>query len=80
MLTTLATPFLTFYLEKKTVKKQQPFKVREVKVREVFVMKAGKLWNKLPATLTEIPELNLFRSKLDKYLSLIPDHPPVKGY
>ena len=45
-----------------------------------FVIKAGKLWNKLPATLTEIPELNLFRSKLDKYLSLIPDHPPVKGY
>ena len=45
-----------------------------------FVIKALKLWNKLPLTLTEITNLKSFTTKLDKYLVLYPDEPPVKGY
>ena len=45
-----------------------------------FVIKAARLWNKLPSKLCDISSLNLFRKELDKYLSLFPDCPPVKGY
>ena len=45
-----------------------------------FVVKAAKLWNKLPNKLTKIASLSLFKSKLDQYLSLLPDLPPVSGY
>ena len=45
-----------------------------------FVVRAAKLWNSLPSILTEITSLNAFVSKLDKYLKLIPDQPPVDGY
>ena len=45
-----------------------------------FSIKAAKLWNKLPPNLTVITTLNVFRRELDRYLSLFPDCPPVKGY
>ena len=45
-----------------------------------FGIKATKLWNKLPSKLTKIESLSLFRSKLDEYLFLLPDQPPVNGY
>ena len=44
-----------------------------------FVIKSAKLWNKLPPQLTEISNLKIFQNKLDKYLRLIPDKPPVHG-
>ena len=45
-----------------------------------FVVKGAKLWNKLPGKLTQISSLSVFRNKLDKYLSLLPNLPPVSGY
>ena len=45
-----------------------------------FVIKGAKLWNKLPAPLTEIKNLNSFKSRLEKFLKLFPDEPPVHGY
>ena len=45
-----------------------------------FVVKAAKLWNKLPSNLSNIPTLVNFRRELQKYLSLYPDNPPIKGY
>ena len=45
-----------------------------------FAIKSARLWNKLPPKLGEITKLSSFRRELDKYLSLFPDCPPVKGY
>ena len=45
-----------------------------------FIIKCAKLWNKLPPQLTEILVFPLFEKRLDKYLSFIPDNPPVHGY
>ncbi len=45
-----------------------------------FVIKCSKLWNKLPTQLTEILVFSLFERRLDRYLSFIPDNPPVHGY
>ena len=45
-----------------------------------FVIKAAKIWNKLPYSLTKISNPNIFIKKLDEYLALFPDEPPVEGY
>ena len=45
-----------------------------------FIIKAAKLWNKLPQNLTEIDVFTVFKKKLEDYLKLFPDQPPVKGY
>ena len=45
-----------------------------------FLIKSAKLWNKLPHKLTQIDNLQTFRKQLDKYLKLIPDQPPIRGY
>ena len=45
-----------------------------------FVIKEAKLWNKLPAPLTTIKNLNSFKANLEKFLKLFPDEPPVHGY
>ena len=45
-----------------------------------FIIKSGKLWNKLPSTISEIDNLTLFKKKLHEYLLLYPDEPPVNGY
>ena len=47
---------------------------------ESFTIKAAKLWNTLPAKLTHIKDLNSFKNGLDKYISNIPDQPPIPGY
>ena len=45
-----------------------------------FVVKAAKLWNKLPHQISTITSHSVFRNKLDAYLNLYPDCPPVSGY
>ena len=45
-----------------------------------FIINAPKLWNVLPATLTQTKSLNCFVHKLDLFLSEVPDEPPLPGY
>ena len=45
-----------------------------------FQIKAAKLWNKIPGKITELENLNSFKKRLDAYLILYPDRPPVTGY
>ena len=45
-----------------------------------FVVKAAKLWNKLPADITSIDTFHIFQQKLDDFIKLFPDNPPIKGY
>ena len=45
-----------------------------------FAVKAAKLWNKLPANITNIDSFLTFQNKLDSFLKLFPDNPPIKGY
>ena len=47
---------------------------------ESFTIKSAKLWNVLPPNLTQITSLPLFITLLDKFLSEIPDKPPIAGY
>ena len=47
---------------------------------ESFVIKSAKLWNKLPPNLTTITSLSLFKHHLDKFLTNLPDEPPLPGY
>ena len=45
-----------------------------------FVVKAAKLWNKLPPDITSIDTFHIFQQKLDDFIKLFPDNPPIKGY
>ena len=45
-----------------------------------FLIKGAKLWNRLPSTLTEINKLSSFVARLENFLKLFPDEPPVHGY
>ena len=44
-----------------------------------FTTQAAK-WNKLPMSVATEENLTSFKTKLDKWLSSIPDKPPVQGY
>ena len=50
------------------------------KFEESFLVRACKLWNVLPANLTQITNLNLFKIQLERFLENIPDEPPLPGY
>ena len=45
-----------------------------------FIIKAANLWNTIPAELTHISSLDLFRNSLSKFLKGVPDEPPLPGY
>ena len=46
-----------------------------------FAVLGPKLWNLLPASVTLAKDLDIFKVELNrKFLSKIPDKPPVKGY
>ena len=45
-----------------------------------FAVKAAKLWNKLPPNIANIDTFHMFQQKLDDFLILFPDNPPIKGY
>ena len=60
-------------LPRKTGKLQSSFE-------NSFIIKGAKLWNKLPPNLTKISNIHSFRTRLDKFLKLFPDEPPVHGY
>ena len=45
-----------------------------------FVIRAAKLWNKVPLQLAAEKSLNIFKSNLNKWLLSFPDKPPVHGY
>jgi hypothetical protein len=47
---------------------------------ESFIIRAAKLWNILPPSLTQIVTLNSFILQLDKFLDTVPDEPPLPGY
>ena len=50
------------------------------KYEESFVIKACKLWNVLPARLTKTTSLSSFKCQLYRFLSAVPDEPPLPGY
>jgi hypothetical protein len=45
-----------------------------------FQIKAAKLWNKIPNEITSLKNLTAFKERLNKYLTLYPDRPPISGY
>ena len=45
-----------------------------------FAVKGAQLWNTLPQHVKESPTLFQFKTSLGKFLSTIPDTPPVSGY
>ena len=47
---------------------------------ESFLIKSCKLWNTLPANLTHIDSLSSFKYQLNKFVSGLPDKPPISGY
>ena len=47
---------------------------------ESFIIKSCKLWNVLPAHLTQIASLSSFKHQLNKFISSLPDKPPIPGY
>ena len=50
------------------------------KFEHSFAVRSKKLWNKLPSTLASETKYNSFITKLDAWLKLIPDEPPVNGH
>ena len=44
-----------------------------------FGVVGPKLWNTLPRHLTLLTQKSAFKTELSRYLSTIPDHPPVHG-
>ena len=47
---------------------------------ESFSIRSAKLWNKVPSIVQNEASLISFKIKLDNWLSLFPDEPPVLGY
>ena len=45
-----------------------------------FAVLGPRLWNTLPAKLTEITEKETFKHHLTKFILSFPDEPPVRGY
>ena len=45
-----------------------------------FGVRSAKLWNKMSSNLTILTNYTTFVNKLDKWLKLLPDEPPIKGY
>ena len=45
-----------------------------------FSVMGPKLWNCVPRQLTTISELTIFKNKITKFLLLVPDKPPLRGY
>ena len=45
-----------------------------------FAVVGPQLWNKLPAEITLISCFSSFKTKVDCFLSNIPDKPPLQGY
>ena len=50
------------------------------KYENSFLIIGCKLWNSLPAYLTHIQNYQVFKLHLNRYLSEIPDRPPLPGY
>ena len=45
-----------------------------------FIVNAPKLWNVLPAPVTQTKLLSCFVHELESFLSKVPDQPPLPGY
>ena len=50
------------------------------KYDESFIVRSARLWNKLTPEITTINSLNEFKTKLNNFLSKIPDRPAFPGY
>ena len=45
-----------------------------------FAVMGPQLWNRLPKDISLISTFSTFKIKVDKFLSSIPDKPPIQGY
>ena len=45
-----------------------------------FAVMGPQLWNKLPANISMISCFSSFKMEVDKFLSTLPDKPPIQGY
>ena len=45
-----------------------------------FTSRAAALFNAIPKSVKNTESLEVFKKRLDKYLKMIPDYPPVHGY
>ena len=45
-----------------------------------FRVRAAMLWNTIPPKLTVIIGMESFKNGLTKYLTSLPDRPPIQGY
>ena len=45
-----------------------------------FAVAGPKLWNAIPYNLNSISDINVFKKKLTRFMLMVPDTPPVKGY
>ena len=45
-----------------------------------FTSRAAALFNAIPNSVKNTDSLEVFKKRLDSYLKMIPDYPPVHGY
>ena len=45
-----------------------------------FAVMGPRLWNRLPANITQLSCFSLFKIAVDTFLSTLPDKPPLQGY
>ena len=45
-----------------------------------FAVSGGRLWNLLPANISQLTDFTTFKSKVDCFLLQYPDKPPIQGY
>ena len=45
-----------------------------------FAVRGPKLWNAIPYKINTIPDIGEFKKQLTKFMLMVPDTPPVRGY
>ncbi len=64
--------------------KRRPLRSKRAKIRSIrhnfFSDVAPRLFNILPSSIKQKPNLATFKAALDQLLSKVPDHPPIAGY
>ena len=64
--------------------KRRELRSKRAKIRSIrhnfFSDVAPRLFNILPSSIKQKPNLATFKAALDQLLSKVPDHPPIAGY